>query len=94
MGYDVSFWRHEKYGVVQIHSFNDPFIEGEVDESIYMDSNDFFNMVEKYAAINLFREAWQKVKENIHDEKSLEIINKVQSEFEDYNIDFNRTNQT
>lgn len=93
MGYDVSFWRYEKHGVVQIHSFHDPFIEGEVDESIYMDSNDFFNMVEKYAAINLFREAWQKDKDNIHDEKSLEIINKVQSEFEDYNLDFNRTNQ-
>lgn len=88
MAYTVDFWLAERYNHLQLHSNSDPFIDGTSDDSIYMNVDEFFKMVNEYAGVGLYKEAWQRLKDNITDETSLKIINETQKEFEQYCLEF------
>lgn len=55
MAYDVDFWYISQYAC-QISTDFTPFIEAE-EESIYMKTSDFFEMVEKFTDPDLERKA-------------------------------------
>ncbi|WP_271436803.1 hypothetical protein [Staphylococcus hominis] len=78
MAYDVDFW-YISQNACEITSTFTPFSEDE-EESIYMDNEDFFAMVDQFSDANLMYEAWKILRSQLEGEskrKMLEIENNL-----------------
>lgn len=78
MAYDVDFW-YISQNACQITSTFTPFSEDK-EESIYMDNEDFFAMVDQFSDANLMYEAWRILRSQLEGEskrKMLEIENNL-----------------
>lgn len=88
MSYEVDFWPHAR-NAVQITSRRDyigEMFDGE-EESIYMDTEDFFKIVEEYSEASFLRDAWKMLKDN-SDTQTLELMRYVEGREEFQDIEF------
>lgn len=78
MAYDVDFW-YQSQNACQITTTFTPFSDDK-EESIYMDNEDFFAMVDQFSDASLMYEAWRILRSQLEGEskqKMLEIENNL-----------------
>lgn len=78
MAYEVDFW-YQSQNACQITTTFTPFSDDK-EESIYMDNEDFFAMVDQFSDASLMYEAWRILRSQLEGEskqKMLEIENNL-----------------
>ena len=78
MAYEVDFW-YQSQNACQITTTFTPFSDDK-EESIYMDNEDFFAMVNQFSDASLMYEAWRILRSQLEGEskqKMLEIENNL-----------------
>ena len=78
MAYEVDFW-YQSQNACQITTTFTPFSDDK-EESIYMDNEDFFAMVDQFSDASLMYEAWRTLRSQLEGEskqKMLEIENNL-----------------
>ncbi|EUZ69759.1 hypothetical protein O552_00842 [Staphylococcus sp. M0480] len=78
MAYEVDFW-YQSRNACQITTTFTPFSDDK-EESIYMDNEDFFAMVDYYSDAALMYEAWRTLRSQLEGEskqKMLELENNL-----------------
>ncbi|MCO4330304.1 hypothetical protein MTQ89_08320 [Staphylococcus hyicus] len=78
MAYDVDFW-YQSQNACQITTTFTPFSDDK-EESIYMDNEDFFAMVDRFSDTALMYEAWRTLRSQLEGkskQKMLELENNL-----------------
>lgn len=72
MAYDVDFW-YQSQNACQITTTFTPFSDDK-EESIYMDNEDFFAMVDQFSDASLMYEAWRILRSQLEGESKQKML--------------------